>query len=71
MIPPSFILEGLKDDALCPHRPRPEAEQPNSRMKVKVEQLSSGCRLYMPQCWRQGVSKGIYSTPGHSSKRQS
>lgn len=64
MIPPSFILEGLQNDAISPHLTQPEAEKPKSRMKVRVEELSSGCRLYVPREWgRRGSIRGA-SRPG-------
>lgn len=66
----SEVLERRKaegsfsNEALHPSERRSEWEQRNSCMKVKVEQLPSGCRLYVPRDWgRRGSIRGA-SRPG-------
>jgi hypothetical protein len=75
-MPPNWICEVLErrrtegggsDEVLYPSQRRSEGEQPNSRMKVKVEQLSSGCRLYVPRDWGRRGSKRSGVRPGTPS----
>lgn len=65
MMPPNWICEvlerrrageNLDDQADGQYGTGPETVQANIRVKARVEQLSSGCCLYVPQSWKRRVS---------------